>query len=222
MAFNNPQPKRPPTYFFPATPNWAATARANAPRSDPPQQSNGRDHSKPLSVPQKSHRPDSGQRRTRSSTIPVLNEDPWADYEKGIGIFPKRGTFLARHRQNKAELVHVQQLEAGAAPESDLNTISRLSHPSFLHLLRCYHHEGSTFLFWEPVELSLAQVIGSKYSIREAELVSIVWPVSSKSEPILATRSQRRRSPHSRLSREFDTYGTQTEPSPPSRTRRFF
>jgi hypothetical protein len=135
---------------------------------------------------------------------------------------PKRRTFLARHRQNKAELVHVQQLEACATPEADLTTISRLSHPSFLRLLRCYQHEGSTFLFWEPVELSLAQVIGTKYSIREAELVSIVWPVSSKSEPLLAMRYQHRSSPHSRLSREFDTYGTQTEPLPPSRTRRFF
>jgi hypothetical protein len=184
MASNNPQPKRPPTYFFPATIKWATTTGANAPRNNPPQQLNGEDDPRTVSVPQRSRRPDSGDRRAPSSTIPVLNEDPWADYEKGIEIFPKRRTFLARHRQNKAELVHVQQLEAGATPEPDLNSISRLSHPSFLRLLRCYHHEGSTFLFWEPVELSLAQVIGSKYSIREAELVSIVWPVSPKFDQI--------------------------------------
>jgi hypothetical protein len=69
------------------------------------------------------------------------------------------------------------------ATESVHDTICRLSHPSFLRLLCCYHYEGQAFLVWEPVELSLAQVIGSKYAIREAELVSIVWPVSFEFPP---------------------------------------
>ncbi|KAJ5449497.1 uncharacterized protein N7458_005946 [Penicillium daleae] len=181
MASNNRQPERPPTYFFPATPKLADTLGTHAPRSNPPQQVKRADDGDGSTVPsvlRRSYRWGSGNKRTRSFEVPVLNEDPWADYEKSISIFPKRHTFLARHRQNKEELVHIEQLERNVATESVHDTICRLSHPSFLRLLCCYHYEGSAFLVWEPVELSLAQVIGSKYAIREAELVSIVWPVS--------------------------------------------
>ncbi|KAJ5414994.1 hypothetical protein N7509_000092 [Penicillium cosmopolitanum] len=87
-------------------------------------------------------------KRTFSFNIPIFYEDLWADYEKGT------------------------------ATESLINSVSHYSHPTFLRLLCCYHYDQSTFFVWEPVELSLAQVIGSKYPIREAELTSIVWPVS--------------------------------------------
>ncbi|KAJ5197138.1 hypothetical protein N7449_007617 [Penicillium cf. viridicatum] len=179
MASNNPQPKRPPTYFFPATPKWAAIVEAGASRSHPHQQVQERNNSTAILGTHRSHGADSGNKGARSSKVPILNEDPWADYEKGIEIFPKRHIFLARHREKKGELVHVQQLEEGVETRPLLNTITCLSHRSFLRLLRCYQYEGLAFLVWEPVELSLSQIIGSKYSIREAELVSIVWPVST-------------------------------------------
>ncbi|KAJ5267384.1 hypothetical protein N7478_010192 [Penicillium angulare] len=118
-----------------------------------------------------------------SSSVSIRNEDPWNDYEKALNIFPRRHIFLARDRESKADLVHVQQLEEGVAARPLLEIINRLSHRSFPCLLRCYQHHETTFLVWEPVELSLSQPIGSKYSIRESELVSIVWPVGDGSDP---------------------------------------
>ncbi|KAJ6038121.1 hypothetical protein N7460_007892 [Penicillium canescens] len=146
MASNNPQPKRPPTYFFPATPKWAAIVEAGASRSYPHQQFEEGNNSTAILGPQRSHGADSGNKGGRSSKDPILNEDPWADYEKGIEIFPKRHNFFARHCENKGELVHVQQLEEGVETRPLLNTITRLSHRSFLCRLRCYKYEGLAFL----------------------------------------------------------------------------
>ncbi len=176
MASNSPQPERPETFFFPATLNWAKLAEVGVSGKSSPQQSKRDNEVNPGS--QRSYRANKGTR----SKIPIVNEDPWNDYEKAIGIFPKRHVFLARDRESKGDLVHVQQLEEGVATRPLLEIINRLSHRSFPCLLRCYQHEGTTFLVWEPVELSLSQVIGSKYSIRETELVSIVWPVGDESD----------------------------------------
>jgi hypothetical protein len=141
---------------------------------------------------------------------------------KRVSRYSPNGTLSFLDTARTKKLVHIQQL-GSAATECVHDTIGRLSHPSFLSLLCCYHYEGSAFLVWEPVELSLAQVMGSKYAIREAELVSIVWPVSFDF-PLLALRYSisASSSPPFRSSREFDTYGTPTEPLPPSRTSQSF
>jgi hypothetical protein len=184
------------TYFFPVAPNRTATG-TNVPKSQPSTGGKGEDEtnvskSRPFpggkggdgtAAEPARHKPDlvmKPDKRTQFFNLPVFYEDPWTDYEKGIEIFPKRHTSLCRHRRNREDLVHIQQLKACTATESLINAVGRYSHPSFLRLLCCYHYDQSTFLVWEPVELSLAQVIGSKYSIREAELTSIVWPVSYK------------------------------------------
>ncbi|KAJ5094914.1 hypothetical protein N7532_007205 [Penicillium argentinense] len=119
MASNNPQPKRPPTNFFPATPKWAAIVEAGASRSHRHQQFQEGNNSTAILGPQRFHRADSGNKGARSSKVPILNEDPWADYGKGIEIFPKRHIFLARHRENNEELVHVQQLEEVVFPRGN-------------------------------------------------------------------------------------------------------
>ncbi|KAJ5749498.1 hypothetical protein N7533_006526 [Penicillium manginii] len=181
------------TYFFPVAPNRTATG-TNVPKSQPSTGGKGEDEtnvskSRPFpggkggdgtAAEPARHKPDlvmKPDKRTQFFNLPVFYEDPWTDYEKGIEIFPKRHTSLCRHRRNREDLVHIQQLKACTATESLINAVGRYSHPSFLRLLCCYHYDQSTFLVWEPVELSLAQVIGSKYSIREAELTSIVWPI---------------------------------------------
>lgn len=172
MASNTSHPERPPTWFFPATTKLATVAETGTSGAHQSQQSEvaggSQEASRSLRV----------KRGSRPSEVPIVNEDPWDDYERNIEIFPKRHIFLARCRENKADLVHVQQLDNGTGTRLLLATASHFAHRSFLRLLRCYQHETSVFLVWEPVELSLSQVIGSKYSISEAELVSIVWPVS--------------------------------------------
>lgn len=193
MVATGPRGRR-KTYFFPVAPNRTATGTnisksrpstggkaedgTNVSKSRPSLGGKAEDETAAEPVRHKHNLVMKPDIRTHSFNLPVFHEDPWADYEKGIEIFPKRHTSLCQHRRDREDLVHIQQLKAGAATESLLNTISRYSHPSFLHLLCCYHYDQSTFLVWEPVELSLAQVIGSKYSVREAELTSIVWPVS--------------------------------------------
>jgi hypothetical protein len=44
-------------------------------------------------------------------TIRHIRETPWRAYEAIIEIYRTQKVFLARHRRNKAELVHVQRLE---------------------------------------------------------------------------------------------------------------
>lgn len=173
MASNTSHPERPPTLFFPATTNWVKIA-AGAPEVHQSQNSKV----EVAGTSQGPSRPPRAKRGSRPYEVPVVNKDPWGDYERSIEIFPKRHTFIASHRENKADLVHVQQLDNDSGIRLLLATASQCAHPSFLRLLHCYQHEKSVFLVWEPVEISLSQVIGSKYSISEAELVSIVWPVS--------------------------------------------
>ncbi|OQD74999.1 hypothetical protein PENANT_c161G10044, partial [Penicillium antarcticum] len=123
------------------------------------------------------------RKRKRNSEIPTsslqpLSKDPWSVYIKGIEIFPRKGIFLAQNRENKMELVHIQQLKAEPASiQSLVKTVNDLSYRSFPQLMCHYQHEDYSFLVWEPVECSLSQVLGSKYTLNETEIASIVWPI---------------------------------------------
>ncbi|CAI7617400.1 unnamed protein product [Penicillium pancosmium] len=114
-------PGRRKTYFLLAPPNRAATG-ANVPKSRPFPEENGEQKTTIESVRRKPDllRPD---KRTHSFNLPVFYEGPWTNYEKGIEIFPKRHTYLCRHRRDREDLVHIQQLKAGTATEALINTI---------------------------------------------------------------------------------------------------
>jgi hypothetical protein len=114
----------------------------------------------------------------QTSTLQPLNEDPWAAYVKGIENFPRKGMLLAQNREDKMELVHIQQLktEPGSI-RSLVKIVNDISYRSFPQLLRHYQHEDHTFLVWESVECSLSQVLESRYALTENEIASIVWPV---------------------------------------------
>ncbi|KAJ5291415.1 hypothetical protein N7478_000746 [Penicillium angulare] len=176
MDFDQPQQDRPETCFFPETPNWANISQAPGSRVS---KRHAKDPGSTLVAVKtsKRQRANTSLRPEAPSTgIQMWDSDPWDAFEKGIEIFPGRHVYLARDHGNKARLVHIQHLAEGVAG-CLLENINRHSHRSFLRLLHCYQYGSSSFLVWEPVELSLSQVLGSKCSIREAEMVSIIWPI---------------------------------------------
>jgi hypothetical protein len=116
----------------------------------------------------------------KRSTIPKINEDPWRTYEPGMQIFLGREVILARRREINAELVDVQKLQQTPAPaEPMLHFMNRISHPAFPTLKECFLHDDHMFLVWEPLELSVSQLLAVKCPVTEGELAAIVWPVSS-------------------------------------------
>lgn len=180
MTSNQPQPERPSTFFFPKAPD---SSSQNTQPDKPPSST----QSQALSGPRKLRRlnlkrglAQLSSTESQGSRIQVLNESPWVGYEKGIEIFPKNQVYLCRDRENNSELVHIQQREVErSAAQLQVDTIERLSHRSFPKLLRCYFHSDLAFFVWEPVELSLSQILGSKCSIKESQMISMVWPVIS-------------------------------------------
>jgi hypothetical protein len=59
-----------------------------------------------------------------------------------------------------------------------LHFMSQISHPSFPSLKKCFLHDDHIFLVWEPLELSVSQLLAVKSPITESELAAIVRPVS--------------------------------------------
>ncbi|KAJ5155669.1 hypothetical protein N7492_008472 [Penicillium capsulatum] len=177
MGSNSAQRERPPTFFFPQTLEVSAQSGSSKPPPNTEVQTS--------SASVKRHSPHPSRRpgqlvksQSQAPSIQTSTGDPWKEYEKGIEIYPKWKTSLCRSREDRTELVHIQQLDLErSAAKLEADTIGLLSHRSFPRLLNCYHHEQHTYFVWEPTELSLSQIMGSKCTIRESELVSIVWPV---------------------------------------------
>lgn len=93
-------------------------------------------------------------------------------------IFLGRDVILARRRDNNAEVVNVEKLQrTSIAVKPILDFMGRISHPSFPNLQACYLHENHAFFVWEPLELSVNQLLALKCPIIESELAAIVWPV---------------------------------------------
>lgn len=59
-----------------------------------------------------------------------------------------------------------------------VKTIDQFPHQSFPRLLEFYHNAGDSFLVWEAVELSVNEILASRWRIEKVELAQIVWPVS--------------------------------------------
>ena len=110
--------------------------------------------------------------------VSPIAADPWGTYEPVIKIEQGAPVLLARHRRRKADLVHVQNLKHSSSIGVLCDTVSQLSHPSFLSLLECYHHGDEAFLVWEPAALSVTQILASKCLITEREIAAVVRPVS--------------------------------------------
>ncbi|KAJ5142465.1 uncharacterized protein N7515_001252 [Penicillium bovifimosum] len=186
MDTTHSKPIRPETVFFPTIAN---PARHDGVSTVPPVRPSIEvaapiypPEPKPVANPSTPWKP-LKRKRMRASEIPTstlqpLNEDPWATYVKGIENFPRKGMLLAQNRENKTELVHIQQLKTeSASTRSLVKIVNDLSYRSFPQLLRHYQHEDQTFLVWESVECSLSQVLGSRYALTETEIASIVWPI---------------------------------------------
>ena len=90
-----------------------------------------------------------------------MTGDPWLTYEGIIEIYQGRLIVLARYQSNKAELVNIQQLKQTSATKTVADTINHLSHHGFPRLLEYYQQGDYTFLVWEPVELSVSQILAS-------------------------------------------------------------
>lgn len=111
------------------------------------------------------------------------DQDPWVIYDKVFGseirIFQGRDVMLARRRSNKMELVNIQELSMEPPQlESLVQTVNQYSGRNFLRLLDIYQQGNRCFLVWEPVELSLNEVLASRCAVTETGLAEIVWPVN--------------------------------------------
>lgn len=89
--------------------------------------------------------------------------------------------FLSRSRALKHRLVHIEQLDEEASSlATTLNLLRKLHHHSFLILQESYHHTNSVFFVWEPVEVSISQIMASKCMITASEIIAIIRPVRHK------------------------------------------
>ncbi|KAJ5288265.1 hypothetical protein N7508_011040 [Penicillium antarcticum] len=189
MDANRPKASRPETMFFPTKADSGGndsvsitpverTKDVAAPTTHTKSNPTTLPKTKPPTKPLVKFRKRKRNSEISTSSLQTLSEDPWSVYIKGIEIFPRKGIFLAQNREDKMELVHIQQLKAEPASiQSLVKTVNDLSYRSFPRLLCHYQHEDHSFLVWEPVECSLSQVLGSKYVLSETEIASIVWPI---------------------------------------------
>ena len=106
-------------------------------------------------------------------------QDPWTLYEGRIRLFHGCEVTLARSRTCKSQFVGIQLLAMEAtAARMLVRTIEQYRHRSFPRLIDFLNHESQFYLVWEPVELSLSEVLASECDITENEIAELVWPVS--------------------------------------------
>ena len=123
-----------------------------------------------------------GSKRDEPNTlIKEYKTDPWESFEPIAKISQNRSMFLSRSRALKHRLVHIEQLDEEASSlATTLNLLRKLHHRSFLILQESYHHTNSVFFVWEPVEVSISQIMASKCMITASEIIAIVRPVRHK------------------------------------------
>jgi hypothetical protein len=180
MKDNQVSPSRPPTVWVDQSAVFHGQSSSNpiAPpdiQASPSQMMTARaigpDSKKPL--------PDRPKR-----SIPQLNQNSWDTFEPVAASSQGRSLTFARHKTMKGELVHIQQLKQQFLPATGfLELMEQISHPSFLRLIECYHHDASCTLVWEPTEVSVSHILASSCSITTDELVGIVKPVSQTQAP---------------------------------------
>ncbi|KAI3043677.1 hypothetical protein CBS147353_11833 [Aspergillus niger] len=108
----------------------------------------------------------------------ILARNPWEIYEPCAGIYYGRIMVLARHRQNKANLVHIQmQAVERSAIEMCVQMIDRLAHCSIPRLLDVFQYADRFLLVWEPFECTHHEALALSCRITESEVAQILWPV---------------------------------------------
>ncbi|PYH67210.1 uncharacterized protein BO88DRAFT_344866 [Aspergillus vadensis CBS 113365] len=108
----------------------------------------------------------------------ILARNLWEMYEPCAGIDYGRIMVLARHRKNKANLVHIQmQAVERSAIEMCIQIINRLAHGSIPRLLDVFQYTERYLLVWEPFECTLQQALVLSCHITESEVAQILWPV---------------------------------------------
>ncbi|BCS00098.1 uncharacterized protein AKAW2_50439S [Aspergillus luchuensis] len=108
----------------------------------------------------------------------ILARNPCEIYEPCAGIYYGRILVLARHRQNKANLVHIQmQAVERSAIEMCVQMIDRLAHCSIPRLLDVFQYADRFLLVWEPFECTLHEALALSCRITESEVAQILWPV---------------------------------------------
>ncbi|KAJ5533435.1 hypothetical protein N7494_009987 [Penicillium frequentans] len=112
------------------------------------------------------------------SSSGAVHEDPWSILEPIAYIKLDHPYVLARYKEDKGRLVQVRELELQAFSDLGLQrTLNRISHSSFRSLLGRYHHGDSVFLAWEHVEVSIIQILATKFVITASEIIAIVKPI---------------------------------------------
>ncbi|KAJ5543634.1 hypothetical protein N7513_007142 [Penicillium frequentans] len=112
------------------------------------------------------------------SSLGAVHEDPWSILEPIAYIKLDHPYVLARYKEDKGRLVQVRELELQAFSDLGLQrTLNRISHSSFRSLLGRYHHGDSVFLAWEHVEVSIIQILATKFVITASEIIAIVKPI---------------------------------------------
>ncbi|KAI2928798.1 hypothetical protein CBS147321_10961 [Aspergillus niger] len=108
----------------------------------------------------------------------ILAQSPWEVYEPRACIYYGRIMVLARHRKNKATLVHIQmQAVERSAIEMCVQMIDRLAHRSIPRLLDVFQYAERYLLVWEPFECTLHEALALSCRITESEVAQILWPV---------------------------------------------
>lgn len=116
-----------------------------------------------------------------NTPIQEHTKDPWEIFEPIAKMFQNRPLLLSRNRRLKHRLFHIEQLVEGTSSLASLLNLSRkINHTSFLKPQELYRHASSVFLVWEPVEISISQILASKCMITAGEILAIVRPVSNR------------------------------------------
>ncbi|KAJ5460932.1 uncharacterized protein N7458_002484 [Penicillium daleae] len=171
MNSTHPEPSRRTTVWLDDKPNWFKIDTQPRVSQTPDQQMN--------SGPESVTIPAAGP-TIRVSPLKILQttEDLWQTYEPVVEIFLGRSVCLAHRRTKKAELVNIERLkQQSSSVVTMVESMTQVSHPSFPSLLDCYHHGDDAFLVWEPVELSVNQILASRCPITESDIAAIVRPV---------------------------------------------
>ena len=119
-------------------------------------------------------------------------QDPWSLYEGRIRLFHGCEVTLARSRTCKSQFVGIQLLAMEAtAARMLVRTVGQYRHRSFPRLIDFLNHENQFYLVWEPIELSLSEVLASECDITENEIAELVWPVSFSTISSIPTTTRR-------------------------------
>lgn len=113
------------------------------------------------------------------ATCKIIDRHPKDDLYSIAEVIYDQTTRLARWKDGKRGLVHIQEVNCDASVCDTLEAHhGRVPHASFRQLLGAYRHSGSMFLIWEPVEISVEQIRVAKCTIQANEIIAIVKPVS--------------------------------------------